>query len=485
LNENTKWAWQPQPGPQTVLIDCPYREVLFGGARGGGKSDGVLGKWAIKAGLFGKGFNAVFFRPEMPGTDDLWSRASEVYGKLKARPSDAKKTIVFPGGGSVRFRPLENERDAGKYQGQNLSDVCIEEAGLYPTSKPIDMMFGALRSAEGVPVQMILTANPGGPGQSWMKERYIDPAPAGMVPLIRKLPNGAQHKYIYIPSKVTDNKILLKNDPGYVDRLYLVGSPALVKAWLDGDWGAIEGAFFPEFALQRHVIPFAHLPAWWQRFRAMDWGSAKPFCVQWYAVATDDWLHPATGYLIPRGALICYRELYGASGPNIGVKMPADQVARKIKELEEREKVNQDASVCDPACFNSDGGPSIAERFMQQNVFFRRADNSRVPKGGHMGGWDALRARLVGDEDERPMIYWMDHCKALIRTLPMMQHDKTNAEDLDTKAEDHAVDTARYACMSRPYRRTKPLTAEQSLSVAWTHNDMHERRDRPAQGNRN
>jgi hypothetical protein len=404
----------------------------------------------------------------MPGTDDLWQRASDIYTPLGAKPIEFKKTIILPTGGRIRFRPLENEKDAAKYQGQNISDVCIEEAGLYPSSRPIDMMWGALRSSHGVPTQMILTANPGGPGQLWMKERYIDPAPQGMVPLIRKLSNGGTHKYIYIPSRVQDNKVLLNNDPDYISRLHLVGSPALVKAWLEGDWSAIEGAFFPEFSMLRHVLPAAALPGWWTRFRSMDWGSARPFCCQWWAVASEDWQHPVTRYLIPRGALICYREYYGASAPNVGLKLPAEEVAKRIKDMEEGEKVEQASSVIDPACFASDGGPSIAERMASQGVYFRRADNRRIARNGRMGGWDAVRERLAGDEDGRAMIYFFDVCRAIIRTLPVMQHDKSMAEDLDTNAEDHALDSARYACVSRPWARERPKGLH-DLIVPWTH----------------
>jgi hypothetical protein len=71
-----------------------------------------------------------------------------------------------------------------------------------------------------------------------------------------------------------------------------------------------------------------------------------------------------------------------------------------------------------------------------------------------MGGWDQLRNRLRGNEDGHPMIFFFDHCRDTIRTLPMMQHSETNPEDLDTDSEDHAVDEVRYACMSRPYHAT-------------------------------
>jgi hypothetical protein len=76
-----------------------------------------------------------------------------------------------------------------------------------------------------------------------------------------------------------------------------------------------------------------------------------------------------------------------------------------------------------------------------------------------MGGWDQLRARLVGDGEGRPMIVTFHTCVDSIRTIPFLQHDPDRAEDIMTDSEDHAADEWRYACMSRPYVRTieKPL----------------------------
>ena len=90
--------------------------------------------------------------------------------------------------------------------------------------------------------------------------------------LERALPDGSKHLVAVIPSRLTDNTILLKSDPGYVGRLHLVGNAQLVRAWLDGDWNAIEGAFFDEWQEKLHVIPPFNVPAEWMRFRAMDWG---------------------------------------------------------------------------------------------------------------------------------------------------------------------------------------------------------------------
>jgi hypothetical protein len=448
-------TWRPQAGPQKALIDAPFGEILFGGARGGGKTDGVLGKFGLKEARFGSGFNGVFFRREMPQADDLIERAKEIYLPTGAEWREQSKTFLMPHGGRLRFRPLESIADAAKYQGQNLSDAAVEEAGNYPSSAPIDMLFGALRSTKGVPIQLILTANPGGVGHQWIKARYIDPAPFGKKALTRLMPTGKQsHKFIYIPSRVSDNRLMLSKDPGYVDRLALTGSKELVKAWLDGDWNVIAGAFFPEFDLRRHVIAPRELPEHWFRFRSLDWGSAKPFSVGWWAVSDGELPD------IPRGALVRYREWYGSTGkPNEGLRMTAEEVALGIAQREAGDPKPENGlhGVADPAIFSSDGGPSIGERMARSaKVFFRPADNARVSRQGALGGWDQVRARLRGDETG-PGLLIFSTCRDLIRTLPALQHDPDRPEDVDSDGEDHAPDELRYACMSRPWVRQKPV----------------------------
>ena len=75
---------------------------------------------------------------------------------------------------------------------------------------------------------------------------------------------------------------------------------------------------------------------------------------------------------------------------------------------------------------------------------WKRADNKRKT------GWEQLRQRLVV-RDGKAMIYFLDCCEDTIRTIPTLQHDDTDSEDLDTEAEDHAADETRYAVMSRPW----------------------------------
>ena len=214
----------------------------------------------------------------------------------------------------------------------------------------------------------------------------------------------------------------------------------------------IEGAFFPEFDPARHVITPFRMPLSWTRFRRMDWGSASPFSIGWWIVVQEDFIHDKRR--IPKSAIIRYREWYGASSPNKGLRLPADAVAKEVVRRETdgrgfREPIAY--GVMDPAAFAVVSGPSIGETFARLGVFFRRADNSRVSTPKRMGGWDQVRWRLKGDEDGDPLMFFVDHCRDSIRTLPMQQHDENRPEDLDTEGEDHAPDDIRYACMSRPF----------------------------------
>lgn len=387
-------------------------------------------------------------RREMPQADSLIDRSHQIYGPMGWSFHKMERQWTSPEGAILRFRPLEEDRDAEKYQGQFFSRVFLEELSNWPSSRAPDKMKATLRSAAGVPVAFRATANPGGPGHNWVKARYIDPCPAGMVPIQDE---SGRKERMFIPARVTDNTALITNDPGYVERLKLSGSKELVRAWLEGDWAVIEGAFFDNWSTARHVCrPFA-VPAGWTRFRAMDWGSAAPFAVLWVSVCSDD--HPlGDGRVLPRGGLAVYREWYGASGPNVGIKLTAEDVARGIHEREALDP-RMDYGVLDPAAFAQDGGPSIAERMRYRpwEIAFRPADNKRIGQQGHMAGWDLVRARMEGEAPNRPMLVVFDTCTALIRTLPLLQHDPGRVEDVDTRSEDHAADALRYACASRPW----------------------------------
>lgn len=404
----------------------------------------MLGKNAIKADIYGDKQRSIFFRRELIELEPLIDRAHQIYKPLGWDWHEQKKRYTSPKGAVALFKYLDRDRDVEKYMGGSNTDLYFEELPNWPNPEPIYKMRGTLRSPHGVPCQFHGTGNPGGPGHHWVKARYIDPAPGGMVPIEEVLPNGDIHHRIFIPSKLSDNAILMENDPTYVNNLYMSGSESLVRAWLDGDWDQIEGAFFDCWNDDLVIMPF-DIPDHWPKFRSFDWGSAKPFSVGWWTVVGEDYLH--YGKTIPRGALIRYREYYGAkkhedgtTQPNKGLKWTVERVDKEIRE-KEKDGERFKFSVADPSIFSEDGGPSIAER---SKIPWIAADNKRIP------GWDMLRARIIG-EFGKPMIYFFKECVDSIRTIPFLQHDELNIEDLDTNGEDHAADDVRYMCMARPY----------------------------------
>ncbi len=456
-------AWQAQAGPQTALISCPVFEIFFGGARGGGKTDGVLGDFLEHADTYGENAIGLMVRRERTQLIETIERSKQIYGPLGWTFHEQDKMWRAPDGARLRFAYLERDADADAYQGHSYTRVYVEEIGTFPSDKPILKLMATLRSGAGVPVGFRATGNPGGPGHQWVKARYIDAAPLGWVVHEQEFKNPfdgsiVKRDRVYIPSRLNENRYLGQD---YVANLMMSGNENLVKAWLDGDWSIIDGAFFDCWDSRRHVIKPFEVPKEWARFRSGDWGSAKPFSFGWWAVVTDRY-RTEQGVILPRGCIVRYREWYGMQPgkPNVGLKMHAELVGAGLAQKEKGDKVEY--GVLDPAAFSEDGGPSIHERIMKgsgangkggYNVMFRRADNKRTPGRGAMGGWDQMRGRFVGDEDGNPMIAFFSTCTDSIRTIPALQHDPLKPEDLDSDMEDHAGDDTRYACMSRPWAR--------------------------------
>jgi hypothetical protein len=445
INPDARVIWEPQPGPQTHLIQCPVFEVFFGGARGGGKTEASIGDWLEHSQTWGEHANGLFVRKTSKQLEEVVARTKQIFPHIGAKFNSMRSEWLMPQGGRLKFRYLERDSDAEEYQGHSYTRLYVEEVTNFGSPEPINKLRGTLRSANGVPCGMRATGNPGGPGHSWVKARYIDPNPKGYEIIREPFLNPFTGETVtidrvFIPSKISDNKKLMESDPLYVARLQQQGSGDLVKAWLYGDWDVVLGAFFNEFNPGLHVLSTADwlpkLPAKTPRFRGMDWGSSKPFSIGWYIVSDGTWG-------LPKGAVVKYREWYGMEPgrPNVGLKMYASQVARGILAREGTEQIAY--GIADPSIFTRDGGPSIADDMLIENVSWRFGDRKRSP------GWNQVRKYLRGIGD-RPMLYFLDNCVDTIRTLGTIEHDPHNAEDLDTKSEDHAVDELRYALMSRP-----------------------------------
>lgn len=441
---------------QTAFIHSACLETLFGGARGGGKTWTIILDWLVHSDTWGRFARGIVVRPTLVELEDFIEAARDVLEPAGHTWVEQRKIFRSPKGAILRCRYLENEKDAKKYQGHAYTRIYFEELGNYPNDKVYRVMLGTLRPpvAKGPPVDCKIksTANPGGPGHGWVKARFIAPVTPGTPFSV----NGGKSYRVFLKSLLEDNPHLMNADPGYEDRLLDVGSEELVKAWRYGNWDIVVGQYFHEWDRDKHVIPKVPLPANWKvRYRCHDWGSARPSCTLWFAVANGEPL-PGVDRRIPRGALVVYLEFYSCLGPNIGTKAPAEDIGREIRRTEvlagEAKYIDENQSLCkaDPSVFATNGGPSIGEKLARGGAWFKRADNRRVAGHGAMSGWDQIRKRLKGDGDE-PMLYIMENCVHLIRTLPELQSDPDAPDDVDSRMEDHAPDCLRYGCMARPY----------------------------------
>src|SRR6478752_4922885 len=299
IGEGQEIIWQPQEGPQVALIECPVFEVFFGGARGGGKTEGSIGDWLQHSSLYGENAIGIFVRRQFKQLAEVISRTKQIFKKLGAVYNEQRAEWVMANGARLKFVHLERDSDAENYQGHSYTRVYIEEATNFPSPSPIQRLKGTLRSGAGVPCGMRLTGNPGGPGHQWVKARYIDPCPSGfkLITDVEEIQiddevHTVSISRVFIPSRISDNKLIMKNDPTYILRLKQTGSEALVKAWLQGDWDAVDGAFFDEWDNEKHVLPMEWLdaiPRNAMKFCSFDWGSAHPFSVGWYVVSDGTW----------------------------------------------------------------------------------------------------------------------------------------------------------------------------------------------------
>lgn len=452
---------------QAMALGTTATEVLYGGAAGGGKSH-LLRVAAVTWANTVPGLQVYLFRRQLPDLVKNHLEGPKGFRALLAPFVAARvveiveREIRFPNGAKIYLCHCRNEADRFGYQGAEIHVLLIDELTHF-TDPMYRFLRGRVRAvglggggpARPVLPRILCASNPGNIGHAWVKAAFIDNA----VPMaLRPMPDGEGGMMRqYIPARLDDNPYMTEDDPTYRARLRGQGAAALVRAMEDGDWSVVDGAFFDCWASARHVVPPFRIPAWWLRFRAFDWGAAAPFSVGWWAVAGEDLALPG-GSSIPRGALVRYREWYGAAAPNVGLKLTNEAIAAGIAAREAGEPIAY--GVADPSIFRSDGGPSIAEQMARRGIRWRRADNRRVARAGPISGWDQVRQRLVGDGDGRPMLACFATCTDSIRTIPALQHDAGNAEDLDTNGEDHAADEWRYACMSRSWIRGRPMAPQ-------------------------
>jgi hypothetical protein len=447
-------VYEAQPGtPQEAMIACPYEDVFFGGARGGGKTFGMLGDWISHADLYAENARGIFLRRTYDELDQVQEDAQRIFPLLGAEYKTQRRIWVWPNGATLKMRYLDRDEDADRYQGHSYTWLCPEELTNWPDPKPIDKLLATLRSAAGVPTYFRATGNPGGVGHNWVKARYIDPSP----PWVPFTDPATGRQRVFIPATLDDNPVLTKNDPDYWKRVEASasGNQGLLKAWRHGIWDIVAGGMFDDlWKRECHVIAPYKVPAGWRVDRTFDWGSSKPFSVGWWA--ESDGTTVPNGRTYPRGTLFRIAEWYGSTGrPNEGLRMLAVEIAKGIVEREGEMGLKVHPGAADSSIFDAENGVCIADDMKAEGVEWLHADKS---PGSRKTGWERLRKYLkagLSHPMEDPGLFIFSNCTDWIRTVPVLPRDKTKTDDVDTAAEDHAGDETRYRLM-RP--KSKKLT---------------------------
>lgn len=451
-------GWGPQPGPQTALTTCPCEDVFFGGARGGGKTDGLLGDFLLHQNRYGENVRGIIFRRSYPELEKVEERAVELFRRAGADYQITKRTFTFPNGATCRLRYMDRDKDADNYQGHEYTYQGWDELGNWPDPNPVDKLMATLRSPHGIPCLRRSTGNPGGPGHNWVKMRYIDPAgPYKIHKHVIPNPDGEDVviQRVFIPATLDDNPILVKNDPTYWARVVesAGGREWLLKAWRYGIWDIVAGGFFDHvWSPSHHILRPFDIPKAWRIDRSFDWGSSKPFSVGWWA--ESDGTTAPNGITYPRETLFRIYEYYGWDGkrPNVGIMRADVDIARDILSYEAAWGIRNRVlpGPADTAIFDTDvnrKGMSIAQMMAKEGVHWTPADKK---PGSRIIGWEAVNRRLLAAKEGRdePRLYVFDRCRQFIRTVPTLQRDEKKTDDVDTNSEDHVADETRYRVMA-------------------------------------
>lgn len=431
-------AWAPNAGSQRAFLSCPLLELMYSGSRGLGKTEPLLMDFAQHVGKgFGHWWRGILFRREYKHLDDVIVKSTRLFRRIwpgaRFLRSKSDYKWVWPSGEELLFRVIKDDDDYWNFHGHEYPWIGFDELTNWPTPYLYEQMSTLCRSSApfpNMPRKIRGTTNPWGAGHAWVKFRFVDQAPAGRIINDR---SGLRRAWVH--GTVHENKHLLAVDPDYINRLMALKNVELRKAWLYGDWSVNPGGFLAGvWDAQKHVIDPHPIPMHWTRWRALDWGFARPFSIGWYAKD-------------PEGVVVRYRELYGWNGnPNEGARTDATAVAKVIKQIEAKEVkqgVKFRRNPADSAMWAEMGmavaGKQVtpASLFHDEGVEWMRAEKG---PGSRRAG-----ASVVVDALNNDSFYVWKNCRHFLRTVPSLSPDPDDWEDVDTDQEDHVWDELRYS----------------------------------------
>lgn len=455
--KNLNVIWAAYPGSQSRFLSCPAFEVLYEGTRGPGKTDALLMSYAQFVGRgYGASWRGIIFRKTFAQLADIIAKSKKWFyrafpgARFLSSMTDYK--WVFPSGEELLFRYIAKPNDYWNYHGHEYPFIGFEELTNWPTADCYEMMQSCCRSTEpNMPRMYRSTCNPHGVGHSWVKARFIDPAPKE-TPIY----DDEGNIRIRIHGHWSENKHLVENDPDYIAKIKSITDPNKRKAWLDGDWDIAAGAIFSELWRERiHVIEPFIIPDDWYINRSFDWGSSAPFSIGWWAESNGEEIDDGRSW--PAGTLFRIGEWYGCEydkrgnpNYNVGIKMLSSDMADGVLEREAAMNIADrvDDGPADNSIWDGNDGTSIAEKMSEAGVDWVRSNKK---KGSRIQGVEEMNTRLKASLQspmESPGLFVFNTCRAFIALIPTLPTDPKNPDDVDTTGPDHGWDECRYRLLS-------------------------------------
>lgn len=434
MEQHTESLWKPNKGPQERALSINIREILYGGARGGGKTDaGIV--FMMKPAVTNGGnprYRGLVLRKNYTDLCDWKDRAYTFYKAYGARKSSGD--FIFPNGAVIRTGHLNDADAYEKYQGHEYQRLLIEELTQIPDEERYLKIVASCRSTvPGLNARIFLTTNPGGPGHSWVKKRFIDigePNVAHYAPISTSNTDSSNSEVkswrIFIPSRIEDNPALL-NDRNYI--AFLDGLPEKIrKAWREGDWDVMSGQYFNEFDRSIHICEPFKIPEYWTIEAGLDWGySPDPWACVWIAI--DE-----------HGDIVLFREATG----NLQTPSECEETILELSNGRRPRHV-----LCDPSMWAKKDGDSSAEKFRKLNIV--KANNERIQ------GWMRIHEYLREGDYGKPRLRIFSNCIETINCLTQLIHGTKNPEDCEDDPKcDHLPDALRYVLMGRPTIGSRP-----------------------------
>lgn len=434
-----KTLWKPNPGQQeyALSINSDTFEILYGGARGGGKTDcGII--WLLKN-THHPNFTGLVIRKNHSDLRQWCQRALELWPQAKMTGKPA--IFTFPSGAKIYTGHLKDKEAYTQFQGWEIQALNIEECGQIPDEESYLKLLSSCRSTiDDLKPQVFASANPGNVGHNWLKKRWK---------IGEKKPNVAfkdpvSGRYrIYIPSTISDNPVLCDKDPEYVRYLESLPEP-LRSAWRYGDWDIFAGQYFKDWNPAVHIqdekdakkLGFGS--EYNNKFIGIDWGFSAPTAVIWLEVT-------------PENRVFAYRELY------VREKHPMEigEMIYKMSEGEEIVQTLADPSmwIRNPISWRKEETQMYSDNSIAHSMvgnYSKPLVTNMVPANNdRVNGWRNISQLMAFSEKKKPNFYVIKNtCPNLLRTIPEMICDEKRPEDLDTTLEDHACDALRYGLSS-------------------------------------